>query len=101
MKCNVGDCQNKTDYRCSICGEPVCLEHGEVWLADGLFAIPATVLTGNERLCYQCANKLQRVCVKFSRAASYQASEHDTKHGSVDPTPLTFRQVFIVLAQPT
>jgi hypothetical protein len=59
MKCYVGDCQNETDYRCSICSEPVCLKHGEVWLAAGLFAIPMTVLKGRERLCYQCANKLQ------------------------------------------
>ena len=44
---------------------------------------------------------IQRVCVKFSRVASYQASEHDAKHGNVNPALLTFRQVFIVLAQAT
>ena len=43
----------------------------------------------------------ERVCVKFSRVASYQASEHDAKHGNVNPALLTFRQVFIVLAQAT
>ncbi len=67
MKCNVGDCQNETDYRCSICGEPVCLEHGEVWLAAGLFAIPMTVLRGHERLCSQCANELQEQREQASR----------------------------------
>lgn len=40
-------------------------------------------------------------CVKCSGVVSCQASEHDANHGRVDPALLTFRQVFIVLAQPT
>ena len=67
MKCSVDDCQNETDYRCSICGKPVCLEHGEVRLVDGLFGIPMTVVTGNERFCYECANKLQEEREQASR----------------------------------
>jgi hypothetical protein len=73
MKCNVDDCQNETEYRCGMCGEPVCLEHSvhlehaEVWFAVGVLALPMMELTEGERLCNQCAYKLQEEREQASR----------------------------------
>jgi hypothetical protein len=43
----------------------------------------------------------ESACVQSSGFASCQASEQNANHGRADPTFLTFRHVFVVLAEPT